>query len=128
MPDYFKLWRRKIGVLTLVVACVFAAGWVRSFSKTDIVTVHGTYAFISENGRFTISQRLRVRQKFKSGATKGDSISSLSFNSWISPWSFDVGSTSVLPDYTSLTPYWSIVIPLTLLSAWLLLSKTRVAE
>ena len=30
MGDYFKLWRRKIGVVTLVVACVFAVGWVRS--------------------------------------------------------------------------------------------------
>ena len=28
MGDYFKPWRRKIGVATLVMACVFAAGWV----------------------------------------------------------------------------------------------------
>ena len=28
MSDFFKPWRRKIGVVTLFVACVFAGGWV----------------------------------------------------------------------------------------------------
>ena len=35
MRVFFKSWRRKIGVLTLVMACVFAAGWVRSFGNYD---------------------------------------------------------------------------------------------
>ena len=30
MGDYFKPWRRKIGCVTLVLACLFMAGWVRS--------------------------------------------------------------------------------------------------
>jgi hypothetical protein len=33
--DYFRPWRRKIGVMTLVMACVFAAGWVRSSVRFD---------------------------------------------------------------------------------------------
>src|SRR5262249_41942365 len=87
------------------------------------------YAFISENGKFTLSQRLRVRHTLKSGRTKGESLSSLSFSSLISPWSFDAGSTSVLPANDSpdtyWVPYWSVAIPLTLLSTWLILSKPR---
>ena len=35
MGDFFKPWRRKIGVVTLLMACVFAAGWVKSFSTVD---------------------------------------------------------------------------------------------
>lgn len=34
---YFKPMRPKIGVLTLVMACVFAGGWVRSFTLTDAI-------------------------------------------------------------------------------------------
>ena len=30
MREFFKPWRRKIGVVTLVMACVLMAGWVRS--------------------------------------------------------------------------------------------------
>src|SRR4051812_37506464 len=36
MPTYFKPLRRKLGVVTLVTACVFAAGWVRSVFVADI--------------------------------------------------------------------------------------------
>src|SRR5438105_3724804 len=35
MRDFFKGWRRKIGVLTLVMACVCMAAWVRSYSAED---------------------------------------------------------------------------------------------
>jgi hypothetical protein len=40
MGDYFKPRRRKIGVVTLVLACVFAAGWVRSEATYDFVTLN----------------------------------------------------------------------------------------
>ena len=39
MGDYFRSWRRKIGVVTLGMACVFAGGWVRSFIIADSVIV-----------------------------------------------------------------------------------------
>ena len=35
MGGYFKPWWRKMGVLTLVMACMFAAGWVRSIYVAD---------------------------------------------------------------------------------------------
>ena len=30
MGEFFHGWRRKVGIVTLVIACVFMAGWVRS--------------------------------------------------------------------------------------------------
>ena len=35
MPTYFKPLRRKLGVVTLVMACVFAVGWVRGQIRYD---------------------------------------------------------------------------------------------
>jgi len=35
MGEFFREWRRKIGVVTLMMACVFAAGWVRTYSTRD---------------------------------------------------------------------------------------------
>lgn len=32
---YFRGWKRKAGVVTLVMACVCAAGWVRSLNFSD---------------------------------------------------------------------------------------------
>src|SRR5580658_9234756 len=40
MHDFFKPWRRKIGVVTLVLACVFAAGLVRSHATTDRISLY----------------------------------------------------------------------------------------
>ena len=35
MREFFKGWRRKAGVVTLVTACVVAAGWVQSLSREN---------------------------------------------------------------------------------------------
>jgi hypothetical protein len=40
MGDYFKPWRRTIGVLTLLMACVFAGAWVRSLIVCDEYATH----------------------------------------------------------------------------------------
>jgi len=42
MGDFFKGWRRKAGCVTLVMACTFAAAWVRSFIVEDRMTHHRT--------------------------------------------------------------------------------------
>ncbi|WP_010582494.1 hypothetical protein [Schlesneria paludicola] len=39
----FRSWKRKLGVVTLLVACVFMAGWVRSQSFFDIVVFPAFY-------------------------------------------------------------------------------------
>lgn len=40
MSEFFKGWRRKMGVMTLVMACVFAVLWARSQIICDMVSIH----------------------------------------------------------------------------------------
>src|SRR5579872_5905188 len=37
MPTDFKPWQRKIGVVTLLMACVLACAWVTSIYRTDFI-------------------------------------------------------------------------------------------
>jgi len=37
MREFFHGWRRKIGVVTLVMACVLMVGWVRSPETCDLL-------------------------------------------------------------------------------------------
>ena len=53
MSEFFKPWRRKLGVVTLAVACVFAGGWVRSLGVSDRRSHrigNTTYFIISSHG------------------------------------------------------------------------------
>ena len=72
MGDFFKPWRRKIGVVTLVFACLVAGGWVRSLTVREVISIP-------------------------------------------------------LQDSEEIF-FWFLVVPLTLLSAYLLLVKPRVAK
>jgi len=53
MGEFFHGWRRRIGLVTLMVACVFTAGWVRSLGACD--QIHCS-VFPSETLQSTISQ------------------------------------------------------------------------
>lgn len=47
MPTYFKPLRRKIGIVTLAIACFFTADWVKWIclpQNEDVFTVSGQYA------------------------------------------------------------------------------------
>ena len=37
MSDYFRGWRRKVGVMTLVMACLFMVGWFRSQTRFEYI-------------------------------------------------------------------------------------------
>jgi len=39
MREFFHGWRRKAGCVALVMACLFMAGWVRSLSRIDLLTL-----------------------------------------------------------------------------------------
>ena len=159
MRDYFKPLRRKLGVVTLIIACVFLTGWVRSQSSYDELK------FVD---RFPTPERIELHfaiscdsvfgiiiSSFKSQITAATSKSNLfdyrnepgtksvdnRFGQMGVEWmnqSFgfrfgeaDVGGNETLGIQPIgeikiwLIPYLSIVIPLTLLSAYLLLSKPR---
>lgn len=51
MGEFFKGWRRKTGVLTLVMACLFAAVWVRSMYQRDYQFVSGAHLLSSKGVR-----------------------------------------------------------------------------
>ena len=46
MGDFFKGWRRKVGCVTLVMACGMATMWLRSFTTIDQIDVYpGGFTF-----------------------------------------------------------------------------------
>jgi len=85
---------------------LFCRAWVRSFFGFDSISIdHNRYRdLVSTLGEIQLTE----------GCAPGR----------IGIWPVDVPSYRM---FLSI-PYWSIVIPMTLLSAWLLLSKPRVAK
>ena len=143
MGDYFKPLRRKIGVVTLLLACVFMAGWVRSQTIKDEFTINrieGVFHHLTSNcSRLawkTVTIRNPKTHRYISPfyfARPAD-VDHL-YRGRISPeawkwrwqfWGFEFGRfTSSLShdEKIYVVPYWSITVPLTLLSFWLLLLK-----
>ena len=131
--DFFKGWRRKAGLATLTMACVLMVGWMRSRVVSDeiMLTIHGRlHVIISENSRFSWF-----------GAYGFSPISSVDWTSTVMPlpepdsdshrsvyfWVVDAR----MPHQRVcqwIFPYWSLVLPLTLLSAWLILWKPQTAS
>lgn len=165
MEGYLKPWRRKIGIVTLVMACLFARGWVRSLRSDDGVAIRENKQiihFLSSSPRGIEWQR---KEELLDGVVVSPRVNSPRWYS--SPWKensasfhffsdgtitrrwelfgFCVGQKThddraeVMPanmsgDFVKISPesltkwgllripYWSIVIPLALISVWLLLS------
>ena len=122
MREVFKGWRRKVGVVTLVMALILMAAWLRSFAIRDtlrIPTQESSHYFRSVTGslqwrRFDSTANGIAWRSY----TPAERESAPRWEKWDwSDWMFE--------DYAWIIPYWSIVIPLTLLSAYLLLWKPR---
>ena len=45
MDEFFRGWRRKIGLVSLMMALSFMGGWIRSFRHADIVQCIATIKF-----------------------------------------------------------------------------------
>lgn len=142
MSHYFKSWRRKIGVVPLVMGCLFAAGWVRSLNCEDAVVIccnsHQEYTLFSSSGLFGMTdsyERLPVQRQhwpmFDSSTKRlfAPAVFADTRLTWHwKRWGF--GCVEYLGFRSNgcrfvhwFFPYWSVVIPLTLLSVWMLLSK-----
>jgi hypothetical protein len=55
MSEFFHGWRRKVGVATLVMACLLSLIWVRSYFADDTLTIAasgGQHDLSSINGEF----------------------------------------------------------------------------
>lgn len=132
----FKPWRKKVGVATLMLGCVFVAGWVRSEIVRDLVIVQ----FSNSNPYYFASNRSQLScdwQIFSSIEPTGrilwrtqtvqPSIQMDGFQKYAGI-NFRFCGLLLLRNKWGLhwvIPYWAIVMPLTVISAWLLLSKVR---
>lgn len=130
MREFFNGWRRKVGVATLVWACVFAAAWVRSFSIRDFIPLPKlrTAALATESGCLVL---LRETEAVLISEVPGLDVIWENVDGIENPMNpMPPVATMVASAYfekAGSIPYWSLVLPLTLLSGWLLLSKPRLA-
>jgi len=155
MGEFFKGWRRKTGCITLAVACAFMAGWVRSQITVDCLILHTneqTRDFLTsshsglswERDRETLTDATMYwegsdwfvfwsipgKPEIEGGFFQTGTIKRRF--EWcgfcIGELIYDDRQDSRIELSLYEVPYWSIVIPLILLSAYLLLSKPRVAK
>lgn len=147
MREFFKPWRRKAGCVTLAMACLCAGAWVRSMTIRDVCGLsprHYWHAeFVSGHGslrwhRYQLPPTAPPFAPYDSPILF-HSTEHLAIADYVSrledsvDWHWQrfgmgygsdrarlIGSAEVW-----LIPYTMIVIPLTLLSAYLLLSSPR---
>jgi hypothetical protein len=153
MGEFFKGWRRKIGIVTLLMALVGMAGWVRGGLSVDFVwypTAKFGYSIESLHGlvRLTRGTPVASGMPVQFGSESLSLSPHLKFDDygkplpfdprekldieWQSNWfAFSFGTAKIKGSIAKiemfLIPYWSIVIPMTVLSAYLLLTKSRKA-
>ncbi|WP_373653509.1 hypothetical protein [Schlesneria sp. DSM 10557] len=147
MREFFALRRRKIGLVALAISCALMVGWIRSLVIIDeigfnrensyqrLVLMMGGIVWVREvpgppAGIHDGWLCGRLPPRFRSYAT---------VDGWDSSYLLDlpmremaaggfIYGRSQTDDYDLrvwIVPYWSIVFPLTLLSAWLLIGKPR---
>jgi len=150
MGDFFKGWRRKMGVMTLVMALVFMAGWVRSLTCYDAVGYR--WSNVEQVDFISFQSVLYLWNQYPSATSTTLRIASnrtypihwysyrlpkdgLVLSSANLQWNWRYFGFGICENQTTedqmqslAIPYWSIVLPLTLLSAYLLLGKPRVAK
>ena len=130
MFEYLRGWKRKAGVVTLVFACLSVTLWVRTLTACDILIMKW-FSFGSLGGVFVIIVKTFRGVPWYTVAWQNTNATDIdSVLSDDDEWRWRVLGfgfvTSKAADTSVLFfPYWSIVIPLTALSAWLLLSKRR---
>ena len=159
MKEFFRGWRRKVGVVTLLMACVAMGGWVRSLYFIDSMAITLTKnRYSARSYRHQIlwdHQHVDVGKLYHPFFSKfsvaiaeltqpfAEPLDELRERDWcIVAGDFYIASGTEVAGYYSLfvpkpgppvrysvviaqTPYWSVTIPLTLASLWLLLSKPR---
>jgi hypothetical protein len=143
MREFFHGWRRKIGVMTLLMACVFAPVWVRSLSVCDwfhfynrtgglglqVISSDGCVGLAERKSAISPSYLTRFALRLPRHHTTSPNSVVTRPGEWFDwRWhalEFGYGTERRGEHLLLKIPYWSIVIPLTLLSAYLLLIKPR---
>jgi hypothetical protein len=145
MREFFRGWRRKAGCVALLMACVFAAAWVRSVYFID--AIGGRPSATSIIVLMSVKNRMQVKfrawqpyfpqpvglRKIFWDCDKSDNktIASLSPESIWNSYGPVFDAVQHGPGnraHILVVPYWNIVFPLTVVSAYLLLRKPRPPE
>ncbi|WP_010587526.1 hypothetical protein [Schlesneria paludicola] len=150
MREFFRGWKRKAGIATLALACVATIGWVRSFYFTDMImfpTSHAMNRWISDKHGLVWTRHSQTDEELEE--QEWDSLFDVPIPAicFAFPQSLDLHERKYLNgnEWTRksaflgfifldgqifglkstatvwIIPYWSVVVPLTLLSAYLLL-------
>jgi hypothetical protein len=145
MHTFFHGWRRKAGCVALLIACAMAGMWIRSRVRYEyfivplgsvsygVTSMHGGLDFarmteLDSSPAYTSiykSVELHIAPEDPFNGTPWDA--SFEFD-WRWDWAgFHIGEGQYPSrrDQDFMIPYWAIVLPLTLLSARLLLSRPR---
>jgi hypothetical protein len=102
MGEFFRHWRRKTGFMTLLLACMLAGWWMHSLSLApDTEGIRSYFVFHSVGIAFECDDFAHGVQLDGSHRSRSKTLSSL------------------------FVSYWQIVLPLTLIAAYLLLWKPR---
>ena len=141
MREFFRGWKRKVGVVTLVMACAFTVGWIRSEFAIDQLRLHSETLGMklkldSRYGQCRLDVSWDGRESLvgvdvSSFPISNENRQQLESSMWFFRYfEYVMGSsdgrrvTSIKGSALTLN-YCVMAIPLTLLSAWLLLSKPR---
>lgn len=150
LGDFFTGWRRKSGCTTLLIASLFAGCWIRSFYYTDEIAPYSSQG--EYHDLTSISGRVIWTTRISDGSNSDDAFFG-GWNSWpAAETSFRLFDYSVDPDEAGwpyqlfgivlairpepwigptasftvrIVPYWVIVLPLLLLSGYLIIVTTE---
>jgi len=121
MGEFFKGWRRKLGVLTLLMACAITSIWLFN-SSTSFAALPRRIQFAYESDAIKITvDETAVTPVSVTRVVKAEDGSASTITTW-EPRIIVIGSQHVT------APYLTVVLPLALLSAYLLLVKPRIAK
>ena len=145
MREFFRGWRRKTGLALLAMAMLLTGAWIRSLVLQDqILTQHKRSLLNVKSfdgriwwGRHTPTPFEMTYEWMSNPFPKSERIDPWENYDlhWCWKWGgFNFGAgkgNSAMGGRETeiwIVPHWSIVLPLTLLSAWLILSKPRPAK
>lgn len=107
MLGSFRGCKRKIGIVSLGLACVLTACWIKNISSPTL-PYRFQFDFVRTGLRVVIQEVEFV------DTSNGTVTTIIRTDNWFNR-------------LVVIAPYWSITIPLILVSAWCLLTKTRTA-
>jgi hypothetical protein len=142
MRGFFNGWRRKVGCVALAMALGSMTGWIRSLLVLDIIRIPaGTltsigieskrqslcFSWIQDNSESKLENELPISFWMAlDPSLRGTelSLSYLGYNMGEFGWLVTLGDEYPRGIILAV-PYWSVTMPLTLLSACLILWKPR---